>query len=199
MTECAANPFKRRTRSDVARNRERLLTAAKAAFAEAGATASLESVARAAGLGIGTLYRHFPTREALYEAVYRRDIERMVDLSTGAAALADPVAGLRDWLHALVGLVATKKGMIASFALNAETTTAISVRSAAPLAQALDGLLARAAAARRLRPGVAGEDLLLAVIGMCMLRNQSDWQQGVVPLVDALIDGLFDPAGDFSG
>jgi len=192
MTNCAANPLKRRTRSDVARNRERLLSAAKAAFADAGGTATLESVARAAGVGIGTLYRHFPTREALYEAVYRRDIEQMVDQSAQAAAQADPVAGLRDWLHALVGLVATKRGMIASFALSAETTTAISARSAPPLAQALDGLLTRAAAVRRLRSGVTGEDLLLAVIGMCMLRNQTDWHHGVLPLVDALIDGLFE-------
>jgi len=181
---------KRRTRADAARNRERLLAAAKAVFAQTGTGASLDAVARAAGLGIGTLYRHFPTRESLYEAVYRRDIEQLLDLAAAAASADAAVAALRDWLHAMVGMVATKKGMIAAFALAADTTTAISARSTGALTQALDGLLAHAVRTGAIRPGIGGEDLLLAVIGMCMLRNQPDWQDGVLRLVDALIDGM---------
>ncbi|MCU6455721.1 TetR/AcrR family transcriptional regulator [Sphingomonas sp. A2-49] len=188
--ECASTRPKRRTRADAARNRERLLAAAKAVFAQTGTGASLDAVARAAGLGIGTLYRHFPTRESLYEAVYRRDIEQLLDLAAAAASADAAVAALRDWLHAMVGMVATKKGMIAAFALAADTTTAISARSTGALTQALDGLLAHAVRTGAIRPGIGGEDLLLAVIGMCMLRNQPDWQDGVLRLVDALIDGM---------
>lgn len=188
--ECASTRPKRRTRADAARNRERLLAAAKAVFAQVGAGASLDAVARAAGLGIGTLYRHFPTREALYEAVYRRDIDQLLNLAATAGSADTPVAGLRAWLHAMVGMVATKKGMIAAFALTADTTTAISARSTGALTQALDGLLDHAVRSGAIRAGIGGEDLLLAVVGMCMLRNQPDWQAGVLRLVDALIDGM---------
>lgn len=164
--------------------------AAKTVFAQDGATASLEAVVRAAGLGIGTLYRHFPTREALYEAVYRREIDQLLILSADLTTLADPVEGLRRWLHATIDMVATKKGMIAAFALTGATTSAISASSTRLLTDALDRLLSRAVESGRLREGVSGEELLLAVVGMCMLRSQSDWQASVRRLIDILVDGL---------
>src|ERR1700754_4689160 len=101
----------RRPRADGLRNRERVLEAAKAVFSSAGADGSLEAVARHAGVGIGTLYRHFPTREALFEAVYRREVEQLVELAAQLRAEATPVAALRRWLAANVEFVATKKGM----------------------------------------------------------------------------------------
>src|ERR1700748_273928 len=104
----------RKPRADALRNRERVLEAAKAVFSAGGADASLEAVAREAGVGIGTLYRHFPTREALYEAVYRREVEQLGDLAEELKSDTDPVDALRQWMHANVQLVATKKGMLAA-------------------------------------------------------------------------------------
>src|ERR1700724_2917665 len=110
---------KRKPRAGAIRNRERVLEAAKAVFSEGGPEASLEAVARRAGVGIGTLYRHFPTREALYEAVYRREVEQLVELAKHLKAEAAPVEALRRWLRSNVEFVATKKGMATARALAA--------------------------------------------------------------------------------
>jgi AcrR family transcriptional regulator len=101
----------RKPRADAVRNRERVLGAAKAVFSAGGADASLEAVARQAGVGIGTLYRHFPTRESLFEAVYRREVQQLGELAEALKSEADPVDALRRWLRSNVEFVATKKGM----------------------------------------------------------------------------------------
>src|ERR1700676_3282852 len=101
----------RRPRADAVRNRERVLEAAKAVFSAGGPEASLEAVARGAGVGIGTLYRHFPTREALFEAVYRREVEHLADLAEQLKREMAPAEALRRWLRSNVEFVATKKGM----------------------------------------------------------------------------------------
>src|SRR5246127_2489768 len=106
----------RKPRADALRNRERVLEAAKSVFSAGGSDASLEAVARQAGVGIGTLYRHFPTREALYEAVYRREVEQLGELAEQLKSEAAPVEALRQWLRANVEFVATKKGMAAALA-----------------------------------------------------------------------------------
>src|ERR1700749_5297035 len=103
----------RKPRADAVRNRERVLEAAKLVFNAGGPEASLEAVAKRAGVGIGTLYRHFPTREDLFEAVYRREVEQLGDLADQLAHEPDPVEALRRWLHSTVEFVATKKGMLA--------------------------------------------------------------------------------------
>jgi AcrR family transcriptional regulator len=107
----------RKPRADAVRNRERVLEAAKAVFSAGGPDASLEAVARRAGVGIGTLYRHFPTREALFEAVYRREVQQLVELAEQLKSAAEPVDALRRWLRSNVEVVATKKGMLAALAL----------------------------------------------------------------------------------
>src|SRR3981189_1098352 len=106
----------RKPRVDAVRNRERVLEAAKAVFSAGGADASLEAVARAAGVGIGTLYRHFPTREALFEAVYRREVQQLADLADELKQEAQPVEALRCWRRSNVGFVGPKKGMAAGLA-----------------------------------------------------------------------------------
>src|SRR5216684_1086443 len=98
----------RKPRSDSVRNRERVLEAAKAVFSAGGPDASLEAVARRAGVGIGTLYRHFPTREALFEAVYRREVEHLADLAEQLKGEVAPAEALRRWLRSNVEFVATK-------------------------------------------------------------------------------------------
>src|ERR1700750_2107280 len=110
MQDQATAPVKK-PRADAARNRERVLEAAKEVFSAGGAEASLEAVARRAGVGIGTLYRHLPTREALYEAVYRREVEQLSELAEHLKAEPAPVEALRRWLRANVEFVATKRGM----------------------------------------------------------------------------------------
>src|SRR5689334_23342669 len=107
----------RRPRADAIRNRDRVLQAAKAVFSAGGPEASLEAVARQAGVGIGTLYRHFPTREALFEAVYRREVQQLSELAEQLKSDASPVDALRRWLRSNVEFVATKKGMTAALAL----------------------------------------------------------------------------------
>src|SRR5258707_13752439 len=107
----------RKPRADSLRNRERVLEAATQTFSAGGAGASLEAVARKAGVGIGTLYRHFPTREALFEAVYRQEVDHLAELAEELSRDKDPVAALRKWLHANVRLVATKKGMVEALQL----------------------------------------------------------------------------------
>src|ERR1700731_1392926 len=95
----------RKPRADAVRNRERVLEAAKAVFSAGGAEASLEAVARSAGVGIGTLYRHFPTREALFEAVYRREVQQLADLAEQLKQEARPVDALRHWMRSHVRFV----------------------------------------------------------------------------------------------
>src|SRR6201994_4838456 len=92
----------RKPRADAVRNRERVLEAAKAVFSAGGADASLEAVAREAGVGIGTLYRHFPTRESLYEAVYRREVEQLGELAEELKSESSPVEALRRWMRSNV-------------------------------------------------------------------------------------------------
>ena len=117
------------------RNRERVLEAAKAVFSAGGPDASLEAVARRAGVGIGTLYRHFPTREALFEAVYRREVEQLSELAEQLKNEASPVEALRRWLRSNVEFVATKKGMAAALALAAHGMSELHAYSSDRLTQ----------------------------------------------------------------
>src|ERR1700712_2449012 len=107
----------RKPRADGVRNRERVLEAAKVVFSAGGSDASLEAVAKQAGVGIGTLYRHFPTRESLFEAVYRREVEHLAELAEQLKIEASPADALRRWLLANVEFIATKKGMATALAL----------------------------------------------------------------------------------
>src|SRR5436853_3481805 len=113
----------RKPRVDAIRNRERVLEAAKAVFSAGGPEASLEAVAKRAGVGIGTLYRHFPTREDLFEAVYRREVEQLSELAEQLKNAKDPVDALRRWLDSTVEFVATKKGMSAALALKFQSSS----------------------------------------------------------------------------
>src|ERR1700754_3601967 len=136
----------RKPRADALRNRERVLEAAKAVFSAGGREASLEAVARTAGVGIGTLYRHFPTREALFEAVYRREVQQLADLAERLKEEAEPVDALRQWMRSNVRFVATKKGMSAALALAAYKPSDLFSYSFDQLTRAVGGLLDRAIA-----------------------------------------------------
>ncbi len=180
----------RKPRADAQRNRERLLAAAKAVFSAGGPDASLEAVARRADVGIGTLYRHFPTREALYEAVYRHEVEQLSELAEHLKGDASPVEALRRWLRSNVEFVATKKGMSAALALAAQANSELMAFSYDRLTKAVGALLDRAVEAGEIRSDVGPEDLLRALIGMCYLHDQPGWQASVVRLLDVFVDGL---------
>src|SRR5215831_18931047 len=180
----------RKPRADAVRNRERVLEAAKAVFSAGGAEASLEAVARRAGVGIGTLYRHFPTREALYEAVYRREVEQLGELAEQLKNEARPVDGLRRWLSSNVEFVATKKGMAAALALAAHGSPELHSYTFDRLTEAVGALLDRAVAAGEIRADVSPEDLLRALVGMCYLHDQPGWQSTVLRLMNVFVDGL---------
>jgi len=180
----------RRRRADAVRNRERVLEAAKTVFSAGGPDASLEAVARAAGVGIGTLYRHFPTREALFEAVYRREVQQLADLAEQLKGQAQPVDALRRWMRSNVKFVATKKGMSEALALAAYKNSELFSYSFDRLTHAVAGLLDRAIATGEIRDDVSPEDLLRALVGMCYMHDQPGWQKSVLRLVDVFIDGL---------
>jgi AcrR family transcriptional regulator len=180
----------KKPRADAVRNRERVLKAAKAVFSAGGPDASLEAVARRAGVGIGTLYRHFPTREALFEAVYRREVEQLVELAEQLKSEAQPVDALRRWLRSNVEFVATKKGMSAALALAMHSSSELTAYSFERLTKAVGALLERAVAAGEIRSDISPEDLLRALVGMCYLHDQPGWQNSVVRLVDVFVDGL---------
>jgi AcrR family transcriptional regulator len=181
---------KRKPRADAIRNRERVLEAAKAVFSQGGPKAGLEAVARQAGVGIGTLYRHFPTREALYEAVYRHEVEQLVELARHLEAETPPVEAVRRWLQAGVEFMATKKGMAAALAMAAQGSPDLVAYSLDRLTRAVGELLQRAAAAGEVRADIDPEDLLRALVGMCYAYDGTASQPKVLRLIDVFVDGL---------
>jgi AcrR family transcriptional regulator len=180
----------RKPRADALRNRDRLLEVARAAFSAGGPEASLEAVARTAGVGIGTLYRHFPTREALFEAVYRSEVEQLADLAERLKKKERPIEALREWMHSIGKFVATKKGVSTALALATAKDSAPASYSADRLTRGLGLLLEQAIAAGEVRSDVGPEDLLRAIVGMCYAPDQPGWRKNVLRLVDIFIDGL---------
>ena len=189
----------RKPRADSVLNRERLLEAATAIFAAGGPQASLEAVARRADVGIGTLYRHFPTRESLYEAVYRREVDQLVELAKQLQTQATPIEALRRWMQSGVEFMATKKGMAAALALAAHSSSELIAYSLDRLTSALRQLLQRAASAGELRAEVDAEDLLRTLVGMCYAQDRPAWQAKVLQLVDIFIEGLRRPPNNRRG
>lgn len=193
-TNDPAGTAKRKPRADSVRNRERVLAAAKIVFSAGGADGSLDAVAREAGVGIGTLYRHFPTREALFEAVYRREVEYLADLAIQLQNDPAPTDALRRWLRSNVEFIATKKGMSAALALVTNSTSDLSLYSLRRLTSAAGVLMDRAIAAGEIRSDISPEDVIRALVGLCYIQDKPGWQTSVIRLVDVLVDGLRRPA-----
>lgn len=174
-------PKARKPRTDQARNRKRLLTAAREVFRAEGA--SLDAVARRAEVGIATLYRHFPTREALYQAVYAEEVEDLV-------RLADEVApdGLARWMEAALEMMAAKKGMIAALAPVIDPAAPFYSEQSARMKTAISALRDRGAAAGAIRGDVTGEDLLRVLIGLSYGPGADPARTGL--LLSVFLDGL---------
>ena len=179
----------RKPRTDALRNRERILEVAKEAFTRHGANASLDDIAKQTGVGAGTLYRQFPTREALIEAVYRSEVEKLAAAARGFSAAMPPVEALRAWLLLFVDYIAAKH--IIAPALNSVTGGASRLYegSRTLVRGAIDELVKRAKKAGEIRKDVDASDLLGAVVGVSYVSSGSDWQQSARRLVDILIAG----------
>jgi AcrR family transcriptional regulator len=182
----------RARRADAQRNRDALLESATAAFTERGVDTSLEDVARRAGVGIGTLYRHFPTREALVEAAYRRGVEQMCDIADTLLAEHEhePDVALEMWMREFVGYVATKRGLAATLRLAADNYADLFAYVHERIRNAVGSLIDAAAATGRIRSDVEGADLIRALGGICMVSDQAGWQEQARRLVALLMDGL---------
>jgi AcrR family transcriptional regulator len=188
--DTGAGKSTRRTRADSSRNRERLVEAATHDLSAGGRQAKLDAVAREAGVGIGTLYRHFPTREALFEAVYRREVDQLMALAERLAKDTAPVEALREWLHANARLMATKKGMVEALQLVAYGSTELKAYSFERLTNGLALLLERGVKAGELRDDITAEEMLRTVVGIFYADGPKDWQASALRIVDILIDGL---------
>ena len=181
----------RRPRADAARNRDALLKAAKSVFAAKGAAASLEEVAREAGVGIGTLYRRFPTRDVLVEAVYGNEVEQLVGAASQLMATKAPVAALREWLLMFVDYIVTKHNM--AEVLKAIVGSSTYAATGARVKDTIAKLAERAVASGEVSLEIEPLDLLRAVSGVANLSAGPQSRQAARRTVDILIAGIRKP------
>ncbi len=193
MTSADARPL----RADAQRNRDRLLEVAVRAFSHDSPDVTLESIARDAGVGIGTLYRHFPTREALIEAAYRNELARLCSSAAELVATRPADAALRTWMDRFIDYLATKRGM-------ADALRAVIASGGDPFAQsreslldAIGTLLKAGAAEAVLRSDVTPADVLASLSGVSLVAGAPEQRDQAGRLLDLLIDGLrhHPPAG----
>jgi len=184
-----SQPAQRKRRTDALRNRERILEVAKQEFTRFGADASLDNIAKQAGVGAGTLYRHFPTRDALVEAVYRSEVEKLAAAERKFAETMTPVEALRAWMLLFVDHIAAKQ--IIAPALNSVVggPSKLYEGSRGLIRGAIDALVKRAIKSGNIRRDLDPFDLLRALIGVSHVASAPGWQQSARRLVDILITG----------
>jgi AcrR family transcriptional regulator len=179
----------RKPRTDAQANRERILEVAKQAFTRSGADASLDEIAKQAGVGAGTLYRHFPTRDALIEAVYHTEVDKLAAAQVELSAKLAPMEALRAWMMLFVDYIAAKQ--IIAPALNSVVggPSRLYESSRAQVSGAIEALVKRAIKSGDLRKDLEPFDLLRALIGVSNVATGPDWQQSARRLVDILLIG----------
>ncbi|MFK8908491.1 TetR/AcrR family transcriptional regulator [Streptomyces sp. YS-3] len=177
-------------RADARRNRERILEAAVRAFSEKGPDVAIDTIAKAAGVGSATLYRHFPTREALVEAAYRNELARVCDSATTLLADHAPDRALRLWMDHFIDYVAAKQGM-------ADALRAAVASGADPFAETLDKLgtalttlLHAGADAGLVRSDIGPLDVGFSLAGVALITSAPDQRERADRLLDLLLDGL---------
>ncbi len=179
----------RKPRTDALRNRERILVAAKEAFAREGAAASLDNIAKQAQVGSGTLYRHFPTRDSLIEAVYKADTEKLAVEADQLAGMLPPLEALRAWLLLFVDYVAAKQIIAPVLNSVAGGSDKLYQGSSGLIVGAVSTLVGRAVDSAELREDVDPWGLLMPLIGMSMVPLSPAWSETARKLVDVLIRG----------
>jgi AcrR family transcriptional regulator len=177
-------------RADARRNYDKVVVAAREAFTEGGAETSLEEIARRAGVGIGTLYRNFPNRQALLEAVYVKEVER---LCGGVSDLADldPWDALATWLRRFVGYIATKRALAGALLEYVDRDAHLFQACRASMNAAGEPLLARAQAAGEVRRDTDLAEVIQLVVGVAKLPGAAPGQ--VEHLLEIVLDGLRAP------
>jgi AcrR family transcriptional regulator len=181
----------RKLRADARENREKLLRAAGSRFAAQGSGVALEAIARDAGVGIGTLYRHFPTREALVEAVYRNEVDRLC-ASAGEllTRLAADVA-LAQWMERFVAYAATERGLSAALKSVASSQSDLFAATRERLLTAIGSLLGAGIATGRIRADVTAEDVLTSINAVWTISSEGEqWATQARRVLALLMDGL---------
>jgi AcrR family transcriptional regulator len=181
-------------RADARRNRESLLLAAERAFSERGAEVSLEEVARRAGVGIGTLYRHFPPRDALVEAVYRREVEIVCEAAETMLRDLPPEQALAVWADCFVHHVASRRGMSIALRAMMEAESDLFAYTQERLRGAASMILTAACDAGAVRRDVDPLDVLRLLSGICLVTGPAR-EERVPQLVKLVLDGLRHGAG----
>jgi AcrR family transcriptional regulator len=167
-----------------------LIDAAKAGFSGVGLDVSLEEIARRAGVGIGTLYRHFPTREAVVEAVYRREVEQLAEAVPRLLQTSPAGEALHKWMHLFVDYIATKRIIAPSLAAAAARTSTLRTTSVELITSAISTLVKRAIASGDVRKDIDPSDLLRALVGVSYSNPDVGWEASARRLIDILMDGL---------
>jgi AcrR family transcriptional regulator len=180
----------RKPRADSRRNHERLLAAAKAAFAEQGANAPLEAIARRAGVGVGTLYRHFPAREALLAAVYQEEVRQLCAAADSLLAARRPYEALEAWLGQLVDYLATKRVILPALKAASAGEAPLAASASGAIMAAMGRLAKAAAASGEIRPEVTPEDMQRLTAGLSFGYDQPGWEPSARRLIRVLMDGL---------
>ena len=186
MPDTGARPL----RADAQRNHDRLLDTAVRAFSRDGPDVTLDAIAKEAGVGIGTLYRRFPTREALVEAAYRNELARLCDAVADLLQSVPPDEATRAWMDRFVDYITTKRGM-------ADALRAVIASGGDPFAQSRDRLtvaittlLHAGAAAGTLRPDIEPGDVLVSLSGLSLAAGEPAQRDQAGRLLDLLMDGL---------
>ncbi len=184
----------RRLRADAQRNIDSLLEAAKTVFGTAGVDAPAKQIADLAGVGVGTLYRHFPQRSDLVKAVFQREVDACANAATALAAAHEPGAALANWLHRYTEFLATKRGLATALHSGDPAYSALPAYFMQRLGPALGALLEAATASGEIRTGISAKDILHAVANLCVPVPGEGvaYSQRMVAL---LIDGLRHGAG----
>lgn len=189
MPRKSSEPAQRKPRMDAQRNRERLLEVAKEAFARSGASTSLDDIAKRAGVGAGTLYRHFPTRDTLLEAVYRIEVEKLAAAERKFAQAMPPIEALRAWMLLFVDYIATKQIIAPALNTLVGGPSKVYEASRAQITGAIHALVERAIESGEIRSDLDPFDLLRALIGVSNVASSPNWQESARRLVDILITG----------
>jgi AcrR family transcriptional regulator len=183
-------------RADARENREKLIRAASEQFAAAGSDVSLESIARSAGVGIGTLYRHFPTREALIEAVYRNEVDELCAAARGLLAERPPAEAMAEWMERFVAYATTKRGLSGALKAVAASHADLFASTRERLLAAIGEFLEAGIAAGEIRRDVGPEDVLNSMNAVWTIAaDGQQWAAQAIRVLRVLMDGLRAGAG----
>lgn len=189
MPRKSTKAVRRKPRVDAQRNRERILEVAKEAFTRHGANTRLDDIAKEAGVGPGTLYRHFPTRDALLEAVYRSEVAKLAAAERELSGKLPPAEALRAWMLLFVDYIAAKHIIAPALNTMVGGPSKLYEASRGQIIGAIDALVKRAIKSGDIRSDLEPFDLVRALIGVFNVATSPDWQQSARRLVDILISG----------